>query len=148
MSIIKKLYKHGHLNIGQHWATETHYEVMCGSIAYGANSADNKSDIDIHSITTPPIDYVFPWVDGNYVPGFGNSPQNFETFQQHGILAYDNNYDVAIYSIIKTFQLAADNCNHFLFCFFRIRQYMHIKFLHFFIIAHVNNPRVGESAVV
>lgn len=108
MSVIKKLYKNGYLSVEQHWATETHYEVMCGSVAYGANSEDANSDIDVHAITTPPIDVVFPHTVG-YIDGFGQRPQNFETFQQHGILAYDNNYDVAIYSIIKTFQLAADN---------------------------------------
>jgi hypothetical protein len=103
MSIIKKLYKDGHLNLGQTFATDTHYEAICGSIAYGVAQDGGKSDMDIHAITTPPIEYVFPHLTG-YIPGFGDAPQSFENFQQHHIIAYEKNYDVAIYSIVKTFQ--------------------------------------------
>ena len=36
MSIIKKLYKDGHLTLEQSFATNTHYETIMGSVAYGA----------------------------------------------------------------------------------------------------------------
>ena len=107
MSIIKKLYKDGHLSLGQSFATETHYETIMGSVAYGASDSD-KSDMDIHAICTPPLEYVFPWLSG-WIPDFDNRPQNFENFQQHHIKAYEKDYDVAIYSTIRTFRLAAEN---------------------------------------
>ncbi len=107
MSIIKKLYKDGYLDISQPWATDTHYEAICGSLAYGASDGDS-SDMDIHAITTPPIEMVFPWLQ-NWIPGFGDKPQNFENYQKHHILAYEKNYDVAIYSTVRMFDLAADN---------------------------------------
>lgn len=106
MSVVKKLYKDGLLNIGQPWATDTHYEAICGSIAYGVNS--DNSDMDIHAITTPPIDWVFPHLTGK-IPGFGKAPPSFENFQQHHIIVDDKNYDVAIYSTVKLFSLAMEN---------------------------------------
>ncbi len=109
-SIISKLYKDGHLSIGaeQAFITQTHYEVIMGSTAYGANSEDNKSDMDIHGISTPPMEMVFPWLKG-WIPEFSDRPQNFENFQQHHIKAYEKDYDVLVYSTIRTFRLAADN---------------------------------------
>lgn len=106
MSVIKKLYKDGHLDIGQPWATDTHYEVIMGSTAYGV--ATDNSDMDIHAITTPPIEMVFPHLTG-HIQGFDNSPPRFDNYQKHHILAYEKNYDVAIYSTVRMFGLAADN---------------------------------------
>lgn len=108
MSIIKKLYKHGHLSIGQTWATDTCYEVIMGSTAYAANMEDGTSDMDIHAITVPAVEMVFPHLTG-WVRGFGDAPETFENFQQHHIDAFDKNYDVAIYSIVRAFDLSADN---------------------------------------
>lgn len=108
MSIIKKLHKDGHLNIGQLFATDTIYETIMGSVAYGA-STENSSDMDIHAITIPPMDWVFPHVKGDYIPGFSDNPEKFEHFQQHHISAYEKDYDVAIYGIVKFFRLAIDN---------------------------------------
>lgn len=108
MSIIKKLYKHGHLSVGQPWVTDTNYEVIMGSMAYGANSEDGTSDMDIHAITVPSIEMVFPHLTG-WIPGFGDHPPKFENFQQHHIDAFEKNYDVAIYSIVRAFDLSADN---------------------------------------
>lgn len=108
MSVIKKLHKDGYLNIGQLFATDTVMEVIMGSVAYGA-STENSSDMDIHGITVPPIEWVFPHVRGTYIPGFSDTPEKFEHFQQHHIEAYDKMYDVAIYGIVKFFTLASDN---------------------------------------
>ncbi len=107
MSIIRKLYKAGHLNVGQSFATDTHMEVLSGSHAYG--TAADKSDVDVHGFCTPPIDMVFPWKGREYIPDFDDIPPKFEHFQQHHINAFDKEYDVAIYSIVKLFRLAADN---------------------------------------
>ena len=108
MSVIKKLYKDGHLKVTQTFITNTHFEVLCGSVAYGANRDDNMSDMDVHAITTPPLEWVFPHL-GGYVEGFGQKPNRFDDFQQHHIKAYDNEYDIAIYSTVRMFSLAADN---------------------------------------
>lgn len=106
MSVIKKLYKDGHLDIGQPWATDTHYEVIMGSTAYGV-STDN-SDMDIHAITTPPMEMVFPHLTG-WIRGWDKAPPNFENYQKHHIDAYEKNYDVAIYSTVRMFDLAAED---------------------------------------
>ena len=106
MSIITKLYKNGHLKLTDTFATETHYECIMGSVAYHVST--DTSDMDVHAVTTPPLEYVFPHTAG-FIPGFGLPPPKFDNFQQHNILAYDKNYDVVIYSIIKFFQLAAEN---------------------------------------
>jgi uncharacterized protein len=106
MSIIKKLYKSGKLTLTESFATETHYEVLMGSVAY--HVSDDTSDMDVHAITTPPIEYVFPHTTGA-IPGFGQAPKVFDSFQQHNIIVNEKNYDVAIYSLIKAFKLAAEN---------------------------------------
>lgn len=106
MSIIKKLYKDGHLNIEQSFAVDTHLEVLMGSTAYG--SSTKSSDKDVHAITTPPLNMVFPHLTGHLV-GFDDAPQSFDNFQQHHINVYDNSYDVVIHSIIKFFRLAMEN---------------------------------------
>jgi len=106
MSIIKKLYKNGNLKLSQTFATDTHYEVLMGSVAYHVTT--DSSDMDVHSITTPPMEMIFPHTAG-HIPGFGQPPEKFESFQQHNIIVGDKNYDVVIYGIIKAFQLASEN---------------------------------------
>ncbi|QDJ96543.1 nucleotidyl transferase [Xanthomonas phage Xoo-sp13] len=106
MSVIKKLYKNGNMQIGQTWATDTSYEVIMGSIAYGV--AVDNSDMDIHAITVPPKEMVFPHL-ANHIHGFGKAPESFEVFQQHNIQVEQTNYDLAIYSIVKFFNLAMEN---------------------------------------
>lgn len=106
MSVINKLYKNKLINPPHQFCLDTHYEVMMGSIAY--NVAQDTSDMDIHAICTPPLEMMFPHLNG-YIRGFGPVPDNFETFQQHHINLGDTSYDVALYSIVKVFQLASEN---------------------------------------
>lgn len=106
MSIIRKLYKDGFLDIQDSWITDTHYECIMGSAAYGVPS--NKSDVDVHGFTTPPIEMVFPHLSG-WIRGWDHAPKNFEHYQKHHINAYEKNYDVAIHSIVRMFDLAAEN---------------------------------------
>lgn len=106
MSIIKKLYKNGNLAINAPSILDIHYEVMMGSVAYGANQ--DKSDLDIHAFSTPKLEIMFPHLTGA-IPGFGSSPAKAETFQMHNIIANEKNYDIVIYPLVKLFQLAADN---------------------------------------
>ena len=89
------------------------YEVIMGSVAYGAS--DDTSDMDIYGYCIPPKDYCFPHLRGE-IQGFSKPGPHFDQFQQHHIMDKDarNNrgreYDVTIYSIIKYFRLCAE-CN-------------------------------------
>lgn len=84
------------------------FEVIMGSYAYGVSS--DASDIDIYGFTIPPKDMVFPHLAG-HIPGFGNSPKNFENWQEHHIIdkSARKQYDISIYSIIKYFNLCMGN---------------------------------------
>lgn len=104
--IIRKLYKNNVLNVDQEFAPEVHLEGICGSFAYGM--AGTASDMDVVGVCIPPVDWVFPHTVGA-IPGFGPTPPKFENFQQHQIFFQEQEYDVAIYSIVRFFQLVAEN---------------------------------------
>lgn len=82
------------------------YEVMMGSIAYGVS--DDSSDIDLYGFCIPPRHYVFPHEAGE-IPGFGKPGPRFEQYQKHHVKAHPLEYDLAMYSIVKYFQLVMDN---------------------------------------
>jgi len=105
--IIRKLYNKGLLNVEQEFAKDVHYEVITGSVAY--NMSTGESDTDVVGICIPPVDWVFPYSVGGFIEGFGPNPPKFENFQQHHIQLNDKEYDISIYSIVKFFQLAAEN---------------------------------------
>lgn len=106
--IVRKLYNVGKLTVEQEFSKDVHYEGITGSFAYGINN--DTSDIDVVAICVPPVDWVFPHTIG-YVNGFGPHPPKFDVFQQHHIEEEKTGkeYDVAIYSIVKFFHLAAEN---------------------------------------
>lgn len=106
MSVIKKLHKNSLIAPTHSFCVDTHYEVMMGSIAY--NVAQDTSDMDVHAICMPPVEMIFPHLTG-YIRGFGDAPESFESFQKHHIDFGQKNYDVAIYSIVKVFDLASEN---------------------------------------
>lgn len=85
-----------------------HYETMMGSVAYGVSS--DTSDVDIYGFCIPKKDIIFPHLRGE-IPGFGKQIKRFEQWQEHHIndKDADKEYDVAIYSIVKYFQLAMEN---------------------------------------
>lgn len=106
--IVRKLYNNRLLNVEQEFVKDVHYEVITGSTAYGMDTG--SSDTDVVGICIPPAEWVFPYSLGGHIEGFGPPPPKFDNFQQHHIL--DDNgkeYDVAVYSIVKFFQLAAEN---------------------------------------
>lgn len=105
-SIITKLSKNLKINPSYSFVAETVYEVIMGSMAYGVSS--NDSDMDIYGVCVPSKNMVFPHLDG-YITGFGPAPKNFEVYQKHHIMFNEKEYDVVVYSIIKYFQLCADN---------------------------------------
>lgn len=106
VSILKKIHNKKLITVPHDFVVETEYEVMMGSIAYNATS--DSSDVDVHAITIPTKEMIFPHTQG-HIRGFGPPPPNFETFQQHHIHLNPKEYDVVVYSIIKLFNLALDN---------------------------------------
>ena len=104
--IIKKLYKNNVLNVEQEFAHQVHLEGICGSFAYGMSGT--ASDIDVVGVCIPPVDWVFSHTVG-HIPGFGPTPPKFENFQQHKIIFQEQEYDVSIYSIVRFFDLVAEN---------------------------------------
>lgn len=106
--IIQKLEKQKLINPPKWLSNNTHYIAIMGSIAYGCNNED--SDMDCYGFCIPPKEMVFPHLNGEIL-GFGKQIQRFEQWQQHHIMDTDkhNEYDFAIYNIVKYFQLVMEN---------------------------------------
>lgn len=112
--ILHELTKKGVLKPGSNipkWLPDNcHYLTIMGSMAYGV--AVDDSDLDIYGFALPPLGLIFPHTEG-YIPGFGPKPPTFEQWQQHHLVAnldgFLKNYDFSIYSIVKFFQLCAEN---------------------------------------
>jgi predicted nucleotidyltransferase len=85
-----------------------HYEVISGSVSYGASS--DTSDMDIVGFCIPPKEDIFPHLRGE-IPGFGTQKQRFDVWQQHHVMDKEVNqeYDFTVYSIVKYFQLLMEN---------------------------------------
>ena len=107
-SIARKLEKNGLLIGVRPFILETHYEVIMGSSAYGV--ANNTSDIDVYGMYVPPIEYIFPESAG-YIRGFGPQPEyaKVDNWQRHHIQCDNKEYDLALYSIIRYFDLCMQN---------------------------------------
>ena len=109
MSVVRKLFKAGQFTPPkdkEFFVPETSYEVIMGSMAYGVSN--DMSDMDVYAMVVPPKSWVFPHLDG-HVPGFGPPPKTFDTYQKHHMVMDERNYDVQVYSIVKYFQLCAEN---------------------------------------
>lgn len=90
-----------------HWlANNLQLEVIMGSRAYGCNEQDS-SDYDVGGFCIPPKDEIF--IHQGKVPGWDKIPEPYEQFQQAHIQDHDagKEYDFAIYSIVKFFNLCA-----------------------------------------
>ena len=107
-STVQKLAEKGLITPPGFLARNVHYETMMGSIAYGVS--DDSSDVDIYGFCIPPKDLVFPHLAG-HIPGFGKQVQAFNQYQQHHVKVpgTTKDYDLAIYSIIRFFQLCMEN---------------------------------------
>ena len=107
-SRVRKAKELGLINPPPWLPDNTMFECMMGSIAYGASG--DSSDMDIYGFCMPPKDVVFPHLAG-HIPGFGKQPPKFEVWQEHHVK--DTNarkeYDFAIYSLVRFFQLCMDN---------------------------------------
>jgi len=106
MSVVKMLHDAGKLELNNTFLLDTVYEGITGSIAYGCNN--DMSDQDIYGICMLPLDMAFPHRKG-FIKGFGPAPEYFETLNQHHIQHKDKEYDISILSIVKFFDLAAQN---------------------------------------
>lgn len=108
-SIIERIVKEKLvIDIPDFVVTETKYETIMGSMAYGVKSED--SDWDIYGFCMPPKDMVFPHLSGE-IEGFGEQKKRFEQYQQHHIKdkAKDLVYDMNIYNVVKYFHLCMQN---------------------------------------
>ncbi|BDI28025.1 hypothetical protein CCAX7_000760 [Capsulimonas corticalis] len=72
------------------------------------------SDTDLYGFCIPEKETVFPHLRGE-IPGFGNQIPRFEQWQEHHVLdksaggGKGRSYDLAIYNIVKYFQLCMEN---------------------------------------
>lgn len=114
-SRVQDLTKRGLIKPPKYVPGGVQYEVIMGSEAYGVSSAN--SDRDIYGFCIPPKSFVFPHVAGE-IPGFGRqkTENRFDQWQPkdtvhdpEGLGGKGVDYDFAIYSIVKYFQLCMDN---------------------------------------
>jgi predicted nucleotidyltransferase len=91
------------------WLPEnTQYLVITGSESYGCSSGD--SDQDLCGWTIPRREDLFPHLRGDII-GFGKQKNRFDVWQEHHVEDKEasRQYDFAIYSVVKFFQLCMDN---------------------------------------
>lgn len=107
-SIVHKLEARKLIHPPKFLSSNTIYEVLMGSVAYGVSS--DTSDMDVYGICIPYKNEIFPHLKGE-IPGFGRQKQKFEQFQQHHIKDEipKKQYDITIYNIVKYFTLAMEN---------------------------------------
>jgi uncharacterized protein len=106
--IIQNLHKKKLIHPPEFLLTNTHYLTIMGSVAYGV-SADT-SDNDIYGFCIPRKEDIFPHLKGEII-GFGKQINRFEQWSEHHIqdVETEKNYDFAVYSIVKFFQLCMEN---------------------------------------
>lgn len=106
--IIHKLHEKGLIHPPKWLPDNCHYLTIMGSDAYGVSSG--SSDLDIYGWCIPHKRIVFPHLSG-HIPGFGQQPEKFEQWSEHHIkdTSSDKEYDFAVYSIVKYFQLIMEN---------------------------------------
>ena len=106
--ILDNLYKQNRIHPPKWLMPNTSYMTIMGSQAYGVSTDD--SDLDVYGFCIPPKDLVFPHLAGE-IPGFGRQVQRFEQWQEHHVQDPNKEveYDFAVYSIVKYFQLCMEN---------------------------------------
>lgn len=108
MELLQRLHSKGLIKPPPFVLGGTQYLTIMGSMAYAVSH--DSSDMDLYGFCIPPKDMIFPHLRGE-IQGFGTQIQKFEQFQQHHIFEKDSGkeYDIAIYNIIKYFQLVMEN---------------------------------------
>lgn len=111
-STVEYLAKRGLCSPPSDVKSNTMYETIVGSVAYGV--ADEFSDFDVNGFFIPSVDKLFPHLAG-HVLGFGKDPKAPKAYQHHHIHDKDamngkgREYDLNIYSITVYFQLCLEN---------------------------------------
>jgi predicted nucleotidyltransferase len=111
-STVEQLTKRKVINPPNFVVSNTMYECIVGSVAYGV--ADEFSDFDVNGFCIPPREVVFPHLKGD-IEGFGRQKQKFTGWQLHHVL--DENalggrgreYDFNIYNIVSYMFLCMEN---------------------------------------
>lgn len=108
MSYVADLTRKGFIKPPKFVVSNTLYETIMGSVAYGVSN--DTSDMDVYGFCIPPKEDVFPHLRGE-IMGFGRQIQRFEQYQEHHIKdpSSQKEYDLTIYSIVKYFQLVMEN---------------------------------------
>jgi predicted nucleotidyltransferase len=106
-SIVEQLAKKGLVRPPDFVVSNTMYETVMGSVAYGVS--DETSDFDTLGFCIPPKDTLFPHLAGE-IHGFGRQKQRFMGYQQHHVKDGDREYDLNIYNIASYFHLCME-CN-------------------------------------
>jgi predicted nucleotidyltransferase len=105
-STVEKLSKKGLIAPPSDVQSNTMYETIVGSVAYGV--ADELSDYDVNGFFIPAADRLFPHLRGQLL-GFDKDPKAPKAFQEHHIIDGGREYDLNIYSITVYFRLCLDN---------------------------------------
>jgi predicted nucleotidyltransferase len=105
-SIVKKLASNGLISPEHDFVSNSVYEVVMGSLAYGVSQ--ETSDMDIYAVCIPNKTMIFPHLEG-HILGFGPAPKDFTNYQKHHLLMNEKEYDVNVFSIVKYFTLCAEN---------------------------------------
>lgn len=107
--LIQKLKSKSLIHCPEWLVDNVHYMTIMGSNAYGVSS--DSSDEDIYGFCIPNKDMIFPHLRGE-IQGFGRQQKRFEVWQEHHIVDKEakKEYDFAIYSIVKFFNLCME-CN-------------------------------------
>jgi predicted nucleotidyltransferase len=119
--ILDNLYKQKLIHPPKWMLANCSYMTVMGSQAYGVNTDD--SDLDVYGYCIPPKDLVFPHLAGE-IPGFGRQVQRFDQWQEHHVKDPNKEveYDFAVFSIVKYFQLCMENNPNMIDSLFTPRQ--------------------------
>lgn len=107
-STVEHLAKRGLINPPNDVRSNTMYETIVGSVAYGVS--DDESDFDINGFFVPAVDRLFPHLRGHLL-GFDADAKCPKCWQNHHImdLAMGREYDLSLYSITQYFKLCLEN---------------------------------------
>ncbi len=111
-STIERLAKRGLIAPPNDVRSNTCYETVVGSVAYGVS--DDLSDFDVNGFFIPAADRLFPHLRGHLL-GYDTDAKAPKAFQNHHIIDEDavngkgREYDLNIYSITVYFRLCLEN---------------------------------------
>jgi predicted nucleotidyltransferase len=107
-STVENLTKRGLCRPPNAVVSNTMYETIVGSVAYGV--ADEFSDYDVTGFFVPPVADLFPHLSG-HILGYDKDVRAPKAWQQHHIMDEDKGreYDLNIYSITVYFRLCMEN---------------------------------------